>query len=125
MKREIINEKKREMMARLALRRREFGITPQPIKKKESQSDCSSGEKVRRRDHRVYYEKNKEAMRKSNSNYSKRVRADPEKRAILNEKKKLAMRRLKERRRLEQEAAAQGGLLKQDHEEGGTSSQVQ
>lgn len=114
-------------MRRLTEQRREQGITPQPSKKRESQSECSSGEKVRRRDHRVYYAINKEAMRKSNSNYSKRVRADPEKRAILNEKKKLAMRRLKERRRLEAEAAARGGSLKQDQELEvvDTSSQVQ
>lgn len=45
--------------------------------------------------------------RMSNRKYTAKVRADPEKRAALNEKKKLAMRRLKQRRLLE--ASGQSG----------------
>lgn len=43
----------------------------------------------------------------SNRKYTAKVRADPERRAALNEKKKLAMRRLKQRRLME--ASGQSG----------------
>lgn len=108
-KRRILNEQKRDMMRRLAKRRelsRELAQDlppPVPRKKRESLSDggSSAEKKAQRRDYQKYYEENKDRMRKSNRSYYARVMADPERRAQINEKKKLAMRRLKERRRME------------------------
>lgn len=66
-----------------------------------------SEEDLKRRDHKKYYEKNKERMRNSNRKYYRKLMADPEKRAEINEKKKLAMRRLKERKMMGAQAAGQ------------------
>lgn len=104
-KKELINAKKREMMRRLAERRKEErGPAPVPRGKRGSSESTT----VRRRNYRKYYAENKETMRQNNQRYSHKVRSDPEKRAQLNEKKKLAMRRLKERRLREKELADGG-----------------
>ena len=105
-KREMINAQKRAMMARLAERRKEMGIQrPRSLKKEgNSVTDESREEKKsKRKDHKSYYAENRESMRRNNQRYSAKIRADPEKRAIINEKKKLAMRALKQRRLLEKQ----------------------
>lgn len=65
MKRQELNEKKKESMRRLAERRRTDVDAPKPVprKRKEREEEVAKRKEPKKRDHVSYYAKNVESMR--------------------------------------------------------------